>query len=150
MIVADPAVSALTSNAMNFVPARMTTESGTVATSGFDELSVTVVSEASVALEIALSEPVDPGATLCVNGASVSDGCGTVIEPSTSASLPFACVSFVADVPPSSVSCVSDGSSVSAIDDPGAADADSVTTRCATTLPGAGALSVNGSGVVDS
>src|SRR5690349_3412898 len=70
------------------------------------------------------------------------------MAPLTSVSCPFAAVSFVAALPPVSVSCVSDGSSVNAIDEPGGADAESVKTRCATRLPGALAFKVNGMGLV--
>jgi len=48
------------------------------------------------------------------------------------------------------VSCVTEESSVSAIDDPGAAEPERVKTMCATRSPGAALLSVKGTGFVDS
>src|SRR5438128_1828898 len=75
------------------------------------------------------------------------DGIGaatTLITPFTSRRLPLVTVSLVAALPPSSVSCVSVGSSVNVITVPGVADGASVTVRCPTRLPGAPPLSVNG------
>jgi hypothetical protein len=79
-----------------------------------------------------------------------TDSAGMSIRPLTRSSEPLPTVSFVAAVPPESVSCVRDVSSVSAIEDEGAADGERVKTRRATRLPGEEAFSVNGIGFDDS
>src|ERR1051325_2735938 len=77
-------------------------------------------------------------------------GAGMRIEPPISPRPPFATVSFVAALPPSSVGWVSAGSSVSEIEVPATAEPDSVKTKCRTRWPGEAALSVKGIGLVDS
>src|ERR1043165_3803607 len=76
------------------------------------------------------------------NAGTAVDGC-TVITPLTRRSRPLATVSFVAALPPSSVSWASTGSMVS-VSGPGVAEGESWIKRCATWLPGSGALETNG------
>ena len=129
VIVADPTAMPLTPMSIALVPAAITTDEGTVATSGSDEVSVTFVSEATVALAIPRRNAVFPRVMSCTNGVSCNVGWGIEIAPSTRASAPFEADSLVAAVPPSSVNCVSEGSSVSEIVEPAGADEEMVTSR---------------------
>ncbi|HEY2324744.1 MAG TPA: hypothetical protein VGJ82_17935 [Thermoanaerobaculia bacterium] len=150
VIVALPGETAVASKVADFEPALMTTDAGTLATAGDDESSVTVVSAATLALKVAVNEVVDPTIVVLTGGVSESDAAGMLITPSTSERWPLAGVSFVAAVPPSSVSCVSEASSDRVIDVPGCALPERVKTRCATWLPGSPAFDVNGMRLFDS
>jgi hypothetical protein len=108
------------------------TDDGTVATPAFDDARPTVVSVATARLSDAVRFVVPPRATVRDVGDSDTESAGMSMRPLTSVSWPLSEVSFVAAVPPESVSCVSAGSSVSVIELAGTAFGDSVTTSCAT------------------
>jgi hypothetical protein len=148
VIVALPGETPEMTIAAERPPAGMATDGATLATAGLDEVTVSVALLTNALLVSAVIDVLLP-ASICAGGVSVSEGTGIWIEPLTSASSPLASLSFVADEPATSVSCVVAPSSVSEMLVPAAADDDSVKTRCATRLPGGGAFNVKGIGLLD-
>src|SRR3954471_13210395 len=85
-------------------PAAIDTDAGTVATAVFDDASVTIVATGVVLLNVAVSEPELLTRTFNADGESATVSGGIVIAPLTSVSPPLVEVSFVAALPPASVS----------------------------------------------
>src|SRR5258708_27348551 len=128
----DPTACPATEKLAIFDPEAMMTEAGTVATFVSMDARATVVVVVTFELAVRLSDETSPLLTCRGEGVSVIEMAGMLIAPLTRASLPLPWVSFVVALPPSSVSWVSVGSRVNAIDVPGIAEGERLKTRWAT------------------
>src|SRR4051794_21937463 len=100
VIVATPTAVPKTVTLAELEPAAMSTEDGISAIPGFDDDSVTVVVDATLALVCTVYVAKAPTAITRLLGSIASERLGMLIAPLTRARFPAAVVSFVAPLPP--------------------------------------------------